>query len=560
MGHIDVGSIQYALPDGRQLLNGVTFRVGESHRAALIGPNGTGKTTLLRILAGELTPHAGAVTTSGTVGYMPQFIGSAGADMTVGDLLLLTATPAIKNAALALARSEEAMMVEDTEKTQMAYANALADWADVGGYDQQTQWDLVTHHALGIDYDRAQYRNAATLSGGEQKRLFLQALFTSHHDVLLLDEPDNYLDVPSKLWLERQLQETDKSVLFISHDRALIAGAASRIITLEPGKAGASSWTHGGGFATYFEAREDRNAKLAERRLRWDEEQQKLRELMLMYKNKAAYNSDMASRYQAAKTRLERFEAAGPPEEVPLAQKVSMRLSGGRTGKRAIVVSNLELTGLMKPFNAEIWFGDRVAILGSNGSGKSHFMRLLASGGTAPESEHLPVSEIEIDPVEHSGTAKLGARVRPGYFAQTHVRKDLSARTLIDILHRGDERRAGMGREQAGRVLDRYGLARQAEQTYDSLSGGQQARLQILLLELSGATLLLLDEPTDNLDIDSSEALEAAIAAFEGTVLAVTHDRWFANEFERFLVFGEDGNVYESDAPVWNEARVARER
>ncbi|ERK71467.1 hypothetical protein N136_02180, partial [Leifsonia aquatica ATCC 14665] len=122
------------------------------------------------------------------------------------------------------------------------------------------------------------------------------------------------------------------------------------------------------------------------------------------------------------------------------------------------------------------------------------------------------------------------------------------------------DRRDGMPREAASRVLDRYGLAASAEQNFESLSGGQQARLQILLLELSGATLLLLDEPTDNLDLVSAEALEEGLADYEGTVIAVTHDRWFARGFDRFLVFGADGEVYEADEPVWDEARVARAR
>ena len=150
--------------------------------------------------------------------------------------------------------------------------------------------------------------------------------------------------------------------------------------------------------------------------------------------------------------------------------------------------------------------------------------------------------------------------MRPGWFAQNHGHPELVGRTLLEILHRGEGHRAGLGREQASKALDRYELARAAEQTFDSLSGGQQARFQILLLELSGATLLLLDEPTDNLDLHSAEALEQGLAAFQGTVVAVTHDRWFARSFDRFLVFGADGRVYEADEPVWDEARVARER
>nr|WP_276535023.1 ATP-binding cassette domain-containing protein [Cutibacterium modestum] len=214
----------------------------------------------------------------------------------------------------------------------------------------------------------------------------------------------------------------------------------------------------------------------------------------------------------------------------------------------------------MHPFDFEAYFGDRVALLGSNGSGKSHFLRLLAAGGTNPALDQEPVTGTRIEPVPHEGSARLGTRVRPGWFAQNRRCPDLTGRTLLDILHLGDEHRTGLPREDASRVLARYELAESAEQFFDSLSGGQQARFQILLLELSGATMLLLDEPTDNLDLVSAEALQEALATFEGTVLTVTHDRWFARDFDHFLIFGEDGNVYESSEPVWDEARVTRER
>src|SRR5699024_3899739 len=171
-----------------------------------------------------------------------------------------------------------------------------------------------------------------------------------------------------------------------------------------------------------------------------------------------------------------------------------------------------------------------------------------------------PVTEQRPEPVAHTGIARLGSRVRPGWFAQQRVPQHLIGRTLLEVLHRGDGARRGMPREEAGRVLDRYELAASAEQQVQTLSGGQVARFQILLLELSGATLLLLDEPTDNLDLHSAEALERGLESFEGTVLAVTHDRWFARGFDRFLVFGADGVVLESDVPVWDSGRVERAR
>jgi ATPase subunit of ABC transporter with duplicated ATPase domains len=558
---VDVAGVRYELPDGRVLLDDVSFRVGDGAKVALVGANGAGKTTLLRIITGELQPHAGAVTRSGGLGVMRQMVGAGlGEDPTVADLLLSVSPPRIREAAAQVDRWERALMDTDDEQTQMAYAHALAEFADAGGYDIEVTWDVCTIAGLGVPYDRAKYRSLKTLSGGEQKRLVLEFLLRGPDQVLLLDEPDNFLDVPGKIWLEGRIRESDKTILFISHDRELLDNTATRVVTVELGSAGNTVWTHPGGFASYHEARKDRFLRFEELRRRWDEEHAKLKALVLRYKIKAEYNDGLASQYKAAQTRLRKFEEAGPPTEQPREQQVSMRLKGGRTGKRAVVCEDLELTGLMKPFDLEVWYGERVAVLGSNGSGKSHFLRLLAAGGSDPDVEHEPVGEVEIAPVTHRGKAKLGARVRPGWFVQTHEHPELRGRTLLEILHRGDQHREGMAREQASRVLDRYELAHAAEQKFESLSGGQQARFQILLLELSGATLLLLDEPTDNLDVQSAEALEDGLEAFEGTVLAVTHDRWFARGFDRFLVYGADGEVYESDGPVWDEGRVQRTR
>jgi ATPase subunit of ABC transporter with duplicated ATPase domains len=563
---VDVAGVRYELPDGRVLLDDVSFRVGDGAKVALVGANGAGKTTLLRIITGDLVPHAGVVTRSGGLGIMRQMVADQlGDDPSVADLLLAVSPQRVRDAAAGVERWELALMETDDEKTQLRYAEALSEYTDAGGYDLEVVWDVCTVRGLGLPYDRAKYRLLSTLSGGEQKRLVLEFLLEGPDEVLLLDEPDNFLDVPGKIWLEQRIRESDKTILFISHDRELLDHTANRIVTIELGAFGGgnSAWTHPGGFASYHEARRDRFARFEEMRRRWDEEHAKIKALVLRMRIKAEYNDGMASQYKAAQTRLRKFEEAGPPTEQPREQQVSMRLKGGRTGKRAVVCTDLELTGLMKPFDLEVWYGERVAVLGSNGSGKSHFLRLLAAGGSDPDVEHRPVDDTRIDPVNHTGKAKLGARVRPGWFVQTHAHPELLGRTLLEILHRGDgspDGRAGMGREAAARVLDRYELAHAGEQRFESLSGGQQARFQILLLELSGATLLLLDEPTDNLDVQSAEALEAGLEAFDGTVVAVTHDRWFARGFDRFLVYGADGEVYESDGPVWDETRVRRAR
>jgi len=539
MGYVDCQSLSYVLPDGRVLFADASFRVGDGTKTALVGANGTGKTTLLRIIAGDLIPSDGAVARDGGLGVMRQFIGSIRDDTEVRDLLLDLAPPPVREAGRALEAAELAMMEHDDEKTQMRYATALSDWGDAHGYDAEVQWDVCTTSALGMPYEACMYRKLHTLSGGEQKRLALEALLRGPDQVLLLDEPDNYLDVPGKRWLEAALAESSKTVLFVSHDRELLHNVSTRVVTIEA----RGAWVHGGSFSTYAEARQARRDRLAELHKRWDEERDRLRKLVLTLREQAKISPDMASRYHAMQTRFEKFEAAGPPPEQVVDQKVSMKLRGGRTGVRAITCAGLELTGLMKPFDLEVFYGERVAVLGSNGSGKSHFLRLLAG-----------------QEVRHTGTVRLGARVVAGWFAQTHDQPGLYGKPLVDVLHRGEGDRRGMERGQAIGALRRYELQDQADQTFESLSGGQQARLQVLLLELGGATLLLLDEPTDNLDLASAEALEEGLAAFDGTVLAVTHDRWFARGFDRFLVFGSDGTVYEAPEPVWDEGRVVRAR
>ena len=548
VGHVEVAHLSHALPDGRALIGDASFRVGEGTIAALVGPNGAGKTTLIRLVAGDVQPQSGTVSFSGGLGIMRQFVGgiragdsqSAQADTgaltgesSVRDLLISVAPLRLRAAAERLDAAELAMMERDDETTQMRYAAALAEWGDAGGYDAEVLWDACCVAALGTGYEQCRWREVGTLSGGEQKRLVLEALLRGPADVLLLDEPDNYLDVPGKRWLEQQLATTAKTVLLVSHDRELLANSAQRIVTVEDG----SVWIHGGGFATYAQARRDRNDRLDELRRRWDEEHEKLKQLVRMYRQKASYNDAMASRLQAAETRLKRFEDAGPPELAPRDQNVRMRLRGGRTGKRAIICENLQLTGLTRPFSTEIWYGERVAVLGANGSGKSSFLRLL--GG---------------EQIAHVGVARLGARVVPGLFVQTHARPDLADRWPEEILMTEH----ALLRNEAMAALARYEIQFCARQPFRTLSGGQQARLQILLLELAGSTLLLLDEPTDNLDLSSAEALQEGLESYQGTVLAVTHDRWFARSFDRFLVFRADGNVQECDSPVWDETRPVR--
>lgn len=531
MGHIDVSGVDYTLSDGRVLLNDVSFRVGDGAKVALIGANGSGKTTLFRMISGDLQPDSGQVSISGGLGVMRQFIGAVRDLTTVHQMLLSVAPKKIRDAAQNVERTELLMHEKDTEKSQMAYAQAIIEWGDVGGYEYEVMWDVCCTRALGKTFDDVAKREVNTLSGGEQKKLVLNALLEGPDEVLLLDEPDNYLDVPSKRWLEEVITSTKKTVLFISHDRELLENTANRIVTLEQGAAGNTTWVHGGKFSTWHEARKARNARFAEVLLRWEQEHQRLKDLVRTLQVQAAISPDMASKYHAMQTRLKKFEDIGAPEAPPIEQDVQVGLRGGRTGLRALTFENLILEGLTQEFNFEVFFGDRIAVLGKNGTGKSHFLRLISGDAT----------------VKHSGNFKVGARVEIGYFAQTHSHPEFESQSLLEILWSMYSLQLGPAKS----VLRKYEIDQQAEQKFTSLSGGQQARFQVLLLELSGATLLLLDEPTDNLDLASAESLEKALERYEGTVITVTHDRWFTRGFKRFLNFGNDGRVYESPEPIF---------
>ncbi|WP_117215448.1 ABC-F family ATP-binding cassette domain-containing protein [Allorhizocola rhizosphaerae] len=531
MGYVDVSGVSQVLPDGRVLFADVSFRVGEGAKVALVGPNGAGKTTLLRMVAGDIPVPVGGISRVGGLGVMRQFIGMVADESTLADLAFSLVEPRLREAGARLAKAEAAMHATGTQQAQLRYAEALAQFGEAGGYEAEVLFDTVSMLILELPWESTKDRPTRTLSGGEQKRFALELLLRGTDEVLLLDEPDNFLDVPAKRWLEQRLRESKKSVLYVSHDRELLNQTADRVVAVE----GGSAWTHPGGFASWHEARVARHESMEERRRRWDEEHEKLRQLMLMYKQKAAYNDGMASRYQAAQTRLRKFEETGPPPLPPKDQNIQMRLRGARTGKRAVMCEQLELTDLTFPFDLELWYGDRLAVLGANGTGKSHFLRLLAGENVA-----------------HDGVARLGARVVPGHFSQTHDRPELMELTLLEILWRGDKDRPSLEQHAGYRALDRYELAKQGEQRFGTLSGGQQARFLILLLELSGVTLLLLDEPTDNLDLASAEALEEGLDKFEGTVVAVTHDRWFARGFDRFLLFANDGEVKETAEPVWD--------
>jgi ATPase subunit of ABC transporter with duplicated ATPase domains len=518
MGHVAVSNLAYAHPGGELLFCEVSFRLRAGSHVGLVGANGVGKSTLVRILAGELTPDEGEAAIGGRVAFMPQDVGVPDDPRTVRELLLSLAPAAVRRAGESVLRHESELAAGDDE-AGMALGSAIADWSALGGYELEGQWDAACRRIVRSSLDDLAQRPAGTLSGGERKRLVLEVLFSSDAEALLLDEPDNFLDVPAKLALERQIRGCKRTVLVISHDREVLTGAVDAIVTLE----GSGAWVHPGPYATYRAARDERQRRLGDAVKRWHAEERRLFALMKTFKERARYSSDWAKKADAAETRWRRFRAPGPPPPPVGDRSITVRIRGGDSARRVLDLRALELTGLVDAFSDEIHFGERVGVIGPNGSGKTQLMRVLA-GSRAPDA----------------GELVLGPRVSAGFFTQLQSRRDFAGRPVLEIVL---EHVRGAGVQSAMGALARYGLVDAARRDYDVLSGGEKARLEILALELEGHNLLLLDEPTDNLDIDSCEALEHALDSFEGTVVAVSHDRAFLRRLDRFLMVLHDGGV-----------------
>jgi ATPase subunit of ABC transporter with duplicated ATPase domains len=518
MAHVSVAHLSYAHPGGELLFSDVSFQVPPGQHAGLVGFNGVGKTTLLRILAGQLSPDEGEVSVGGVAAYMPQDVGVADQGETVRALLLALSPRALRLAGERVLAYEAELAAGDGS-AGMKLGTAIADWSALGGYELEGQWDAASRRILRRPFAEVAERAADTLSGGERKRLVLEVLFASDADVLLLDEPDNFLDVPAKLALERRIRASKKTVLMVSHDRELLSGAAGSIVTLE----GDGAWVHGDSYATYPTAREERQRRLGDAVKRWRGEERRLFRLMKTFKERARYSSDWAKKANAAETRWRRFSEAGPPPAPVLDTSIAVRLRGGDSARRVLALRALGIAELVSPFSEEVHFGERVGLIGPNGSGKSEILRVLA-GLREPDSGELVV----------------GPRVSPGLFTQLQTRMDLAGRVVMEVVL---DRVRGGGLQAAMAALARYGLAAAADRAYHVLSGGEKARLEVLILELEGHNLLLLDEPTDNLDIDSSEALEKALDRFEGTVVAASHDRAFLRTMDRFLMVLHDGAV-----------------
>ena len=514
---IEVNNARFHYPDGTLAVDDVSFKVPTGSVTALVGPNGVGKTTMLELIAGDLELSEGVIRSDSEVAYMRQNPGFDDPETaTVLDALALSLPKQLKPVHARLQR-----LYADNDGSAdsgIAIAEALEVWQSLGGYDEEAMWDQTTRAVLGQGVAQAGERKLVELSGGERKGIILRSFMFSSVPTLILDEPDNFLDLYSKAWLEQALRESSKTIFVVSHDRTLLTKAIDRMIVFEHN----GSWVHGGNYGTFRDARRARNEKLAKDLDAWAAEERRLFRYYKLMKNRAGASEALASRADAAQTRWERFKDAGPPQLPPPEREIVPKFLGSRSGNEAIRLTDFEVDGLVLPFDLKIYNGDRVALLGENGVGKSTFIRAIQ------HPDHL-----------EEGTLRFGPTARVGFFSQDVNIPD-TGEELLDIV-----KRRFPNPEQARNALGRYGLADRTRHKLGELSGGQKARVQLLLLERDDPNVLLLAEPTDNLDLESVQVIEEVLADLESTQVAITHDGWFTRIFNRFIIFDKDGLVGE---------------
>ncbi|MGI9584470.1 MAG: ABC-F family ATP-binding cassette domain-containing protein [Acidimicrobiia bacterium] len=514
---IEVTSASFSYPDGTMAIDNVSFKIPTGIVTALVGPNGVGKTTLLGLIAGDHTLDDGVIRRDTEVAYMHQ---SPGFDdpqtATVLDALALSLPRELKPAHRKLQQ-----LYTDNDggaDAGIALADTLELWQGLGGYDEEARWDQATREVLGQGLSVAGERRLTQLSGGERKSIILRGFMASTVPTLILDEPDNFLDLYSKAWLEQALRDSKKTILVVSHDRTLLTKAVDRMLVLEHN----GSWVHGGNYSTFRQERRKRNERLAKDVDAWKAEERRLYRYFKLMKQRAGASEALAARADAAESRWQRYVDAGPPQLPPPEKEIVPKFVGSRAGNEAIRITELEVDDLVLPFSLKIYNGDRVALLGENGVGKSTFVRKL----------------LERDPVEE-GNLRFGPTARVGFFSQDNEIEE-TGNTLLDIVTYYFP-----NPEAARNALGRYGLAEHTRHKLSQLSGGQKARVQLLILERSDPNVLLLDEPTDNLDLESIQVIEEVLYDLESTQVAITHDGWFTRIFNRFIVFDKDGLVGE---------------
>jgi ATP-binding cassette subfamily F protein 3 len=514
----------------KRIFENLNWEIQKGQKIGLIGANGAGKSSLFKMIEGEYSPELGGSITRArliTTGYLSQ---TPELDLTLTALdAALAGNPRVAEV------YAELELVENSLGDPQVYGNERRLQQAL-----ELQHKLVEeYHALGGDSYPARVRELllglglaqselskplSVLSGGQKKLVGLARLLLVRPDILLLDEPDNHLDLPGKMFLEKLIREYEGTVVLISHDRYLLDAAVTHIAELEDGKLTLFE----GDYSSFVADKEMRLARQEEMFRAQKHEINRLEAAIKRYAiwGKIYDNEDFARKAKTMQKRLDKMDKVEKP--VLERKRMDLRLSGWRGSNKV-----LELAELSKSFgpkqvfsnlNETIWHGERVGLIGPNGAGKSVMLRMIL-GQEQPDA----------------GEIKIGPSISIGHYAQEHETLDFN-RTVLDAVRYAGE----MSESRATAFLLHYLFTyKQVSQKIGELSGGERSRLQLALVVLSGANFLLLDEPTNNLDISSAEVLEQALEDFEGTVLVISHDRYFLDRtVERLLVI-EDGQLVE---------------
>ena len=480
------------------LFTDITFTVASGERWGIVGRNGTGKTTLFRLLTGEMAPTRGQIARQPglRVSLLEQHREFAGAitiwEVAAGQFADL----------LALERSlmdQAANLEHDSSEAALnKYGKDLERFEREGGYTIAPRVDAVLH-GLGFDPASARTTPVAQLSGGERGRLGLARQLVSPADVLLLDEPTNHLDLETTRWLEEYLATVNATVLLISHDRAFLAAVVDHVLHFE----GDSATAYDGSYQSFVEQRTLR--RLTQQRQFTQQQKKIAAEQDYIARNIAGQNSKQAKGRRKRLDRLPRLSAPTSDEST-----MAVRFEVGERGGDRVVVAEHVTVGvedrvLVDDATVTLMRGETVGLIGPNGSGKSTLIRALMG-------EH-PISD---------GELRIGGGITPGYYRQDMAQVPLD-KTLYDVIN---DLRPTWDRRMVQGHLGRFGFSGdEVQRRADTLSGGERARIALAMLMLSRANLLILDEPTNHLDVESIEALEDAIDQYEGSVLLVSHDR-----------------------------------
>lgn len=533
---------------GNLIFEELSLAIKTGDKLGVVGRNGTGKTTLFTLIAGIETPDQGSIHfKKGTkIGYLAQ-IPSYSDDITGHDVLLM-AFEELQKMQFEMKKLEKQMSeasANEMDKLLRLYGNIQEEFTSRDGYSMDTNIEKVVH---GLQLTTFVDRPFTSLSGGEQTKIMLGQLLLTNPDLLLLDEPTNHLDLFAVEWLEQYLVAYEGTVVIISHDRFFLDQVVTKVADLEEGELN----LYHGNYSSFVLQKEER---LMREFQEYEEQQKKIKKMreaikrLKLWANEAVPpNAALHRRARNMERALERMEKVRKPLVDP--KKMNLAFDAApRSGKEVIIMEQVDKAFgdkvLLSKADFYVYWKDRIAIVGRNGTGKSTIIKLLRG--------ELPVD---------SGVARLGSNVKVGFLSQHFEVTDPKAR-LIDVFRSEVHVFEGEARHILAKFMF-YGP--DVFKRVGDLSGGERMRLRLAQLMHQDVNLLMLDEPTNHLDIDSREVLEEALEDFQGTIVAVSHDRYFLNKLFPRTAWLDNGELvtyegaYEWAREKWEQRKIVMEK